>query len=110
VGLYGVIGYAVAQRTQEIGIRVALGARRSSILALVLGQGLRLAGAGVGIGMLVALSAGRWLRSELFGVDAFDPLTFAVTALVLLGAALLASYLPARRAMRVDPSEALRWD
>jgi len=110
VGLYGVIGYAVAQRTQEIGIRVALGARRSSILALVLGQGLRLAGAGVGIGMLVALSAGRWLRSELFGVDAFDPLTFAVTALVLLGAALLASYLPARRPMRVDPSEALRWD
>ena len=110
LGLYGVIGYAVAQRTQEIGIRVALGARRSSILALVLGQGLRLAGAGVGIGMLISLAAGRWLRSELFGVDAFDPLTFAVTALVLLAAALLASYLPARRAMRVDPSEALRWD
>jgi len=110
LGLYGVIGYSVAQRTQEIGIRMALGAPRSSVLGMVIGQGVRMALAGAGIGLAVSLALGGWLRAQLFGVSAFDPLTFGVTFGVLLGAAAAASYLPARRATLVQPTEALRWE
>jgi predicted permease len=110
IGLYGVISYAVTQRTQELGVRVALGAQPGEILRLVLGQGMRLAGAGAGIGLLVSLAASRLLRNELFHVSSFDPLTFALMASILIGAALLASYIPARRATRVDPSVALRYE
>ena len=110
IGLYGVIGYAVTQRTQELGVRMALGAQSGEILRLVLGQGMRLAGAGAAIGLLVSLIASRLLRNELFHVSSFDPLTFGLMAAVLIGAALLASYIPARRATRVDPMVALRYE
>ncbi|HUK16367.1 MAG TPA: ABC transporter permease [Bryobacteraceae bacterium] len=110
LGLYGVIGYSVAQRTQEIGIRVALGAGGGSVLKMVIGQGVRLALAGTAFGFAASLALGGWLRTQLFGIDAFDPLTLLVTAAVLIGAAVLASYIPARRAMRVSPVEALRWE
>jgi len=110
IGLYGVIGYAVTQRTQELGVRMALGAQSGEILKLVLGQGVRLAGAGAAIGLVVSLAASRLLRNELFHVSPFDPMTFALMAAVLIGAALLASYIPARRATRVDPMVALRYE
>jgi predicted permease len=108
IGLYGVIGYAVTQRTQEMGVRMALGAQPGEILRLVLGQGMRLAGAGAAIGLVVSLLSGSLLQQQLFHVAAFDPLTFGLMAAVLIGAALLASYIPARRATRVDPMVALR--
>ena len=110
IGLYGVIGYAVTQRTQELGVRVALGAQSGEILRLVLGQGMRLAGAGAAIGLVVSLISSRLLRNELFHVSAFDPVTFTLMAAVLIGAALLACYIPARRATRVDPIVALRYE
>jgi predicted permease len=110
LGLYGVISYSVSERTREIGIRVALGAQKREVLAMVVGQGIRLAAGGAAIGLAVSLALGRWLQAQLFGIGAFDSLTLAVTAAVLLGAAVLASYLPARRAMRVNPIEALRWE
>ena len=108
LGLYGVISYSVAQRTREIGIRMALGAERRSVLALVVGQGFRLAAIGVGLGVAGALLGGQMIQSQLFGVRADDPLTMALTAAALLAAALLASYLPARKAVRVDPAVTLR--
>jgi predicted permease len=110
LGLYGIISYAVAQRTQEIGIRLALGAQRGEILGMVIGQGMWLAGAGAGIGLATSVAISRLLRNQLFHIGPFDPLTFAATALVLLGAALAACYIPARRAMRVDPIHALRYE
>ena len=110
IGLYGVISYSVAQRTRELGVRMALGAQPAEILRLVLAQGLRLAGAGAAIGVAASLAAGRLLRQELFHVSAFDPLTFAAMAALLVAAALLASYVPARRATRVDPIAALRYE
>jgi len=110
LGLYGVIGYSVAQRTQEIGIRVALGAGSTSVLRMVIGQGVRLAAAGAAIGFVGSVALGGWLSTQLFGVGAFDPLTLVVTIAVLIGAAVLASYIPARRAMGVSPVEALRWE
>jgi ABC-type transport system, involved in lipoprotein release, permease component len=110
LGLYGVISYSVAQRTQEIGLRMALGAQSGSLLALVVGQGLRLAALGVVFGLILATALSRMLQSQFFGVSAFDPLTFASIAAVLLGAASVASYLPARRAARVDPLRALRYE
>jgi len=110
LGLYGVIGYSVAQRTQEIGIRVALGAGSGSVLRMVIAQGVRLAAAGAAIGFAASLALGGWLRAQLFGVGAFDPLTLVVTVAVLIGAAVLASYIPARRAVKVSPIEALRWE
>jgi len=108
IGLYGVISYSVTQRTQEIGIRMALGAQASEVLGLVIGQGMLLAGIGAAIGLMVSLAFSRLLKNQLFQVSAFDPLTFLITALVLITAALLATYIPARRATRVDPMEALR--
>lgn len=108
IGLYGVISYSVAQRTQEIGIRMALGAQRWQVSALVIRQGMRLALAGAVIGAFAASMMTGLLASELYQVRPFDPLTFALTALVLLTVALLASYIPARRAAKVDPMVALR--
>jgi putative ABC transport system permease protein len=110
VGLYGVISYSVAQRTQEVGIRVALGASRSDVVAMVMRQGLRLAAAGLAIGLVLALLSKSVLKGLLVGVSAADPATLALTALVLLLVAVLASYVPARRAARVDPMVALRFD
>lgn len=110
VGIYGVLSYIVAQRTRDIGIRVALGASRGQIVWNVLGLGVRLAAIGLGIGLAGAWAATRLLASMLYGVRSTDALTFTAASLILLGVALLASYLPARRAMRVDPMVALRYE
>jgi putative ABC transport system permease protein len=110
VGIYGVIAYSVTQRTQEIGIRLALGAQRQDVLRLVLGQGTRLTLLGVGLGIVAALIFTRLMAILLFSISAADPLTFTVVSLLLFGVALLACYLPARRAMRVDPLIALRYE
>jgi putative ABC transport system permease protein len=108
MGIYGVISYLVAQRTHEMGIRLALGAQKRDILKLVLGQGLTLTLIGVAMGLTLALAMTRFLTSMLYGVSAADPTTFAAIALLFAGVALIASYLPARRAMKVDPITALR--
>jgi putative ABC transport system permease protein len=108
IGIYGLLAYSVAQRTREIGVRVALGAPRAGILALVLGQGAVLAGFGVAAGLAGAFASTRYLSSLLFGITPLDPATFAAVALVFAGVALLASYVPARRATSVDPLVALR--
>ena len=110
VGMYGVIAYSVTQRTQEIGIRMALGASRSDILKMIIGQSARFAAAGVLIGIAAALAVTPMIRSFLFGVPPSDPLTFAGVSLLLIGVALLASYIPARRAMRLNPTIALKYD
>jgi putative ABC transport system permease protein len=108
LGIYGVVAYLVAQRGREIGIRVALGAQRQDVLALVMGEGMRFAGAGVLLGAVGALAATRWLRSELYDTSATDPLTFALAAVVLTGIGLLATLLPARRATTIDPARTLQ--
>ena len=108
LGIYGVISHNVAQRTRELGIRMALGAARGDVLGLVMSQGIRLTAAGIGIGALAALALTRVLQGQLYGIHATDPLTFAVTAVVLAAVALLASLLPGLRATRVDPAVALR--
>jgi ABC-type antimicrobial peptide transport system permease subunit len=108
VGLYGVLSFLVSQRTQEIGLRIALGAGRRDILISVVGRGLAFALSGVAIGLAAAAGLTRLLESLLFGVSARDPLTFAATSVILLAVAPAACYMPARRAMRIDPMAALR--
>ncbi len=108
VGIYGIVAQLAGDRTREIGIRVALGARPTEIRALVVGEGARLVLAGTAIGALLALAGARLLRSRFYGVSPTDPLAYLIAALALAAAALLAAYLPARRATRVDPVEARR--
>jgi predicted permease len=108
VGLYGVISYTVSQRTREIGVRIAFGVERSSIIKLVLGQGLMLTAVGVGVGILGAVGLTRVISSMLVNVHPVDPVTFIVVSAALIGVGMLGSYVPARRTLRVDPTVALR--
>lgn len=110
VGVYGVISYAVSQRTQEIGVRGALGAQRRDIVRLIVGHGALLGGLGIAIGLVGALAVTRLLRTMLFGVSPFDAVSFIGVSALLAAIALLASYLPARRAARIDPVEAIRYE
>ncbi|HEU5235791.1 MAG TPA: ABC transporter permease [Pyrinomonadaceae bacterium] len=110
LGIFGVMTYAVAQRTGELGLRIALGAQTRNIMTLVLGQGMKLAALGVFLGLIGAVSVTRWLASLLYGVSATDPLTFFVIAMLPMAAAMLACWIPARRATRVDPMVALKYE
>jgi ABC-type antimicrobial peptide transport system permease subunit len=110
VGIYGVMSYIVGQRTQEMGVRLALGAPAFGVIALVVGRAARLALAGAAVGLLAALLGTRSLGALLYGISATDPLTFVAVPVVFLGVAVLASYGPALRATRVDPVRALRTD
>jgi ABC-type antimicrobial peptide transport system permease subunit len=110
IGLYGVLAYAVGQRTREIGIRLALGAKRGEVVRMIMTQAGRLAIAGVVIGLVAAVIASRALRSQLFQIAPTDTLTYALVGVGLLAVALLASWIPARRASRIDPLSALRHD
>jgi putative ABC transport system permease protein len=108
VGIYGVIAYTTAQRLREIAVRMALGAQSKDVLKLIIGQGIRLSLAGLLLGLGGALSLTRMMKTLLFGISATDPLTFAVIALLLMVVALMACWLPARRATKVDPMIVLR--
>jgi len=110
VGVYGLMAFTVTQRTHEMGVRIALGAERADVMKLVLGQGLRLAFSGIAFGLVMAFVLARFLSTLLFNVPRTDPATFVVVSLCLGGIALLASYIPARRASRVDPMVALRYE
>jgi ABC-type antimicrobial peptide transport system permease subunit len=110
VGIYGVMSYGVAQRTNEFGIRMTLGAQRGDMMGLVLKQGLGVAAIGAAVGIAAAVGATRLLSSLLFGVKPGDPITLLAVSAILLVCALVACYLPARRAMRVDPIVALRYE
>jgi ABC-type antimicrobial peptide transport system permease subunit len=110
IGVYGVMSYSVAQRAQELGIRMALGAQASDVLLLVLRQGVALAAGGTALGVLLALLLGQVVSTLLFGISGRDPLTLAGVSLILTTIALLACYIPARRAARVDPLVALRYE
>jgi len=108
IGLYGVLAYSVAQRKREMGVRIAIGASRRDVLALVVGKAMRLTAIGLAVGVVLAAGAGRLLRSQIFGVSPLDPVTFVGVVLLLGAVALLAAWLPARRAARVDPIVALQ--
>jgi putative ABC transport system permease protein len=110
IGVYSVIAYATARRTREIGIRMALGAQRQNILGLIVGQGARMALAGVALGSITSFALTRLLASMLFEVKPSDPLVFVAVSALLLAVTLLACYIPARRAMRVDPMVALHYE
>jgi putative ABC transport system permease protein len=110
IGIYGVIAYSVTQRTREIGIRMALGAQRTEMLGMILRQSLTLVAIGLAIGLIASLAGTRLMSSLLYGVGATDFPTYALVMALLGGAALLASYIPARRAMKVDPMVALRYE
>jgi len=110
VGLYGVMSYAVARRTNEIGIRIALGALPSNVVRMVMREALLLVALGLGFGLTAALAATRLVGALLFGLEPFDPLTIALATLLMIGVAALAGYLPARRASRIDPMVALRYE
>jgi len=108
VGIYGVISFAVAQRTYEIGIRMALGARRSEVVRLIMGSGMRMAAAGVAIGLAGAMGLGRLMHATLYGVESADLSSLCSVAVLLLAVALLGCWFPARRSAAVDPMQALR--
>jgi ABC-type antimicrobial peptide transport system permease subunit len=108
VGIYGVMSYAVSQRRREIGIRLALGAQQPALRRMFVGHGLRLSAVGVAVGLCASAGLMRLMKSLLFGISPLDPVTYAAVPMVLAAAAMIASYLPARRAASVDPVEALR--
>jgi ABC-type antimicrobial peptide transport system permease subunit len=110
VGIYGVIAYSVSQRTHEIGIRMAVGARRVDVLRLVVGQGVRMAAVGLTVGILGGFALTRLMTKLLFGVAPTDPFTFATVVILMMAVVLLACWIPARRAMRVNPIIALRYE
>ncbi|MGH9655626.1 MAG: FtsX-like permease family protein, partial [Bryobacteraceae bacterium] len=110
IGLYGNLSYAIARRTNEIGIRMALGASRTAVVWMILRESLLLIAIGIAIGLPLALAAARLIQSTLYGVSFFSPAIFVIAILVLVGAAMLAAFLPARRASRIDPLTALRYE
>jgi putative ABC transport system permease protein len=110
VGIYGVVSYSASQRTHEIGVRMALGAARTDVLKVVVGQGLRWVLMGTGIGVAASIGLTRFLQTLLFGVKPTDLVTFVAVSLILLAVAWLACYIPARRAAKVDPMVALRYE